>query len=165
MMKSGCVVRLTNEEFAVLGGAKDYSGPSSRMIKYNTRTQSWTNNWGNLVQARSGHRCTFVDGNIIVAGGFGDGEYLKSTEIISVATGVSRLVGDMHEKRAGFALVTVGKGQSQRVLAIGGGNDEAMSSVEIFDIQEETWSLAPFSLEEPRYNMAYLPIADDLCAK
>jgi len=162
----GCVVRISNEEFVVLGGVDSYRYTSNKMIKYNTRTKSWTKNWGNLVQGREhGHGCTYVDGNIIVAGGWGEGGWLRSTEIISVATGVSRLVGDMHEKRHLFALVTVGKGQSQRVLAIGGTNGNySLSSVEIFDGQAGTWSLAPFSMEEPRKVMAYLSIADDLCA-
>jgi len=91
---------------------------------------------------------------------------MSSTEIISVATGDSKLVGNMQEERSGLALVTVGEGLTQKVLAIGGwnGHNDALSSVEIFD-GNFSWSLAPFSLQHPREDMAYLPIADDLvCA-
>merc|ERR1711974_266475 len=111
-MEYGCVVRISPEEFAVIGGYDGSGASSTRTVKYNTKTMKWSE-WGNLVQARWKHGCTLVDGNIIVAGGWGDGRYLRSTEVISVETGISRLVGDMHEARADFALVTVGEGQSK----------------------------------------------------
>jgi len=167
-MIAACVVRISDEEFVVLGGRDRYFRYySNRIIKYNTRTQSWDKRWGNLRHGRSSHGCTYVDGNIIVAGGVVT-RYnipLRSTEIISVATGDSKLVGNMQEERSGLALVTVGEGLTQKVLAIGGrnGHNTALSSVEIFD--GNFWSMAPFSLQHPREHMAYLPIADDLvCA-
>merc|ERR1712029_400290 len=136
------------------------------MVKYNTRTKTWSE-WGNLVRKRHDHGCTLVDDKVIVAGGYTWGRYLRSTEVVSVETGISRLVGDMHEGRFGVALVTVG-GQRQRVLAIGGSNIEngnitSFSSVEIFGTEDETWSFAPFSMRQARFGMANLVITDNIC--
>merc|ERR1711974_352570 len=163
----GCAVKISNEEFAVIGGVNQDGHPIARMVKYNTKTKTWSE-WGNLVQARYEHKCTIVEGKVIVTGG-NDMEGnngmggLRSTEVISVETGMSRRVGDMHEGRVHFALVTFGE-QSQRVMAIGGLGDHVLhSSVEIFDLHYETWSLAQIKLEEPLAAMGYLPITADVC--
>ena len=71
----------------------------------------------------------------------------------------------MHEERYGVALVTVGEGQSQRVMAIGGSNNGGvvLSSAEIFDTTTETWSMSPDSMEQARDFMAYITINDNIC--
>jgi len=158
----GCGVKISPDEFALIGGSDISGDTTTRIVKYNTRTKTWSE-LGNLVIGRTGHGCTLVENNIIVAGGHGNEG--RSTEVISVETGISRLVGDMHEERWGVALVTVGDGESQRVMAIGGeyGYRTPQSSVEIFNTTTETWSLAPFSMEEARSLMGYLTVTDNVC--
>ena len=64
----------------------------------------------------------------------------------------------MREKRYGLALVTV----NNKVVAIGGYNgDKFLSSVEEFNLEEETWSVAPYSLDKARHSFAYLVVPED----
>ena len=65
----------------------------------------------------------------------------------------------MREKRSGLALVTV----NNKVLAIGGysGDSYYPTSVEEFNLEEETWSVAPYSINEARYAFAYLVVPED----
>ena len=67
----------------------------------------------------------------------------------------------MTERRGGFALVTV----NNKVLAIGGQKgSEYLSSVEEFNLEEEAWSVAPYSMEEARSFFGYLVVpADKIC--
>ena len=161
-MAHGCIAKISNEEFVIIGGF-DGTSLTARMVKFNTRNRTWYENQNALVQGRSYHGCTFINGNVIVSGGIdGNLDDLDSTEIINVQTGKSRIVGRMSEQRVGLALVTAGN----RVLAIGGytgfgvgyrGFDgNYLSSVEEFNIEEETWSKTPFSMNEAA---AYLKFA------
>ena len=155
-MSSGCVVKISNEDFLIIGGkyGRDYS---TRIVKFNIRSGTWEDNWGSLLQARWSHGCTFASGKAIVAGGY-NGDKLKSTEIVDVDSRQSRSAGNMSEKRSGFALVTV----NNKVLAIGGSNGgEYLSSVEEFNLEEETWSIAPYSLDKARRDFAYLVVPED----
>ena len=64
----------------------------------------------------------------------------------------------MRERRTSFALVTV----NNKVLAIGGYNGgQRLSSVEEFNLEEETWSMAPYSLDEARETFGYLVVPED----
>jgi len=163
-MKKGCVVRISNEDFLIIGGYDDRSDDddrSTRIVKFNTRSRTWEDNWGSLLQARAFHGCTYTLGKVIVAGGYNDfyGGYLSSTEIIDVDSKQSRSAGNMSEKRYGFALVTV----NNKVLAIGGrrGTLDYLSSVEEFNLEEGTWSMAPYSMDEAREEFAYLVVPED----
>ena len=61
----------------------------------------------------------------------------------------------MREKRDGHALVTV----NNKVLAIGGLMD--LSSVEEFNLEEETWSVAPYYMNKGRSYFGYLVVPED----
>ena len=134
----------------------------SRIVKYNTRTRTWQQDWGRLFQGRASHGCTFVDGKVIVAGGYRieDDIYLRSTEIVDVDSRQTRPASNMVVSRNGAALVNA----NGRVLAIGGITDDknpkSLKSVEEFDLERETWSLAPFSLDQHRSSMSYLVVPE-----
>jgi len=152
----GCVVKISNEDFLIIGGY-DGQDSSTRIVKFNTRSGTWEDNWGSLLQGRRSHGCTYTSGKVIVAGGYDEGR-LKSTEIIDVDRKQSRSAGNMREKRHSFALVTV----NNKVLAIGGyGGGQYLSSVEEFNLEEETWSVAPYSMEEARGFFGYLVVPED----
>ena len=157
-MRDGCVVKISDEDFLIIGGDE---GPdfSTRIVKFNTRSGTWEDNWGSLLQKRWGLGCTYASGKVIVAGGSDGAMMLESTEIIDVDGRQSRSAGNMSEKRYGLALVTV----NNKVLAIGGFNgDEFLSSVEEFNLEEETWSMASYSMEKgPRYIPGYLVVPED----
>merc|ERR1711902_460562 len=58
--------KLYNNELALVGGA----GTESRIMKFNTATKVFTENWGRLKQPRRGHACVPLGNNILVVGGF-----------------------------------------------------------------------------------------------
>jgi len=157
----GCMVRISDEEFLVIGG-----GYRAQIMKYSTRTRSWDEEWGRLIHGRLFHHgCAFVDGKVIVAGGLNvdlnsTNQIVDTTEIIDVSNRQSKPAGNMKERRYATALVTV----NGKVLAIGGYNEESgsLSSVEEFDLEEEIWSMASFSMNQGRSRMiGYLVLPED----
>merc|ERR1712025_771998 len=115
--RHGCVVKLNNDELALIGG----KGTESRIMKFNTATKAFTENWGRLKKPRYGHACVTLGNNILVVGGFGDGGYLASSELINIEDGRQSEtdVGDLNSKRYKFGLVSLG-GNTTKILAIGG---------------------------------------------
>ena len=68
----------------------------------------------------------------------------------------------MSAKRSGLTLVTI----NNKVLAFGGSSGEYPdyyfpTSVEEFNLEEETWSVAPYSLDEARSRFGYLVLPED----
>ena len=112
----GCVVKLNNNELALVGGA----GTESRIMKFNTATKVFTENWGRLKQPRRDHSCVTLGNSILVVGGFSGG-YLASSELINIEDGRQSEtdVGDLNSKRHNLGLVSLG-GSTTKILAIGG---------------------------------------------
>merc|ERR1711902_229411 len=104
--REGCVVKLNNNELALIGG----EGTESRIMKFNTATKVFTENWGRLKQPRREHSCVTLGNSILVVGGYGDRGTLASSELINIEDGRQSEtdVGDLNSERDDFGLVSLG---------------------------------------------------------
>merc|ERR1712165_211166 len=154
--REGCVVKLNNNELALIGG----QGTESRIMKFNTATKVFTENWGRLKQPRYGHACVTLGNNILVIGGFGDGGYLASSELINIEDGRQSEtdVGDLNSKRYKFGLVSLG-GNTTKILAIGGkGTGTVHDSVEEYDENTGQWKNVTMKISEKKRDFGYLAV-------
>merc|ERR1712079_428371 len=152
----GCVVKLNNNELALIGG----EGTESRIMKFNTATKVFTENWGRLKKPRYGHACVTLGNNILVVGGFGDGGYLASSELINIEDGRQSEtdVGDLNSKRYKFGLVSLG-GNTTKILAIGGkGTGTVHDSVEEYDENTGQWKNVTMKISEKKRDFGYLAV-------
>jgi len=112
----GCGVRLNDNELALVGEI----GTKSRVMKFNTATEVFTENWGTLKQPRRNHACVPLKNQILVVGGFSGSQHLASSEFINISDGQAGMsVGDLNTARRNFGLVSLG-GNSKKVIAFGG---------------------------------------------
>merc|ERR1712223_1212503 len=151
----GCVVKLNNNELALVGGR----GTESRIMKFNTATKVFTENWGRLKQPRRGHACVTLGNSILVVGG-GPG-YLASSELINIEDGrqSETVVGDLNSERSNFGLVSLGGGNMKKILAIGGsGFPSNHDSVEEYDENTGQWKNVTMKLSEKKSAFGYLAV-------
>merc|ERR1712001_517251 len=148
----GCVVKLNNNELALVGGA----GTESRIMEFNTATKVFTENWGRLKQPRRQHSCVTLGNSILVVGGFSR-KYLASSELINIEDGRQSEtdVGDLNSERDGLGLVSLG-GNTTKILAIGGiGYKVNHDSVEEYDENTGQWKNVNMKLSEKKQDFGY----------
>merc|ERR1712038_989041 len=148
----GCVVKLNNNELALVGGR----GTESRIMKFNTATKVFTENWGRLKQPRYGHACVTLGNNILVVGG----GIVASGELINIEDGRQSEtdVGDLNSERYDFGLVSLG-GNTTKILAIGGvGYKVNHDSVEEYDENTGQWKNVNMKLSEKKSKFGYLAV-------
>merc|ERR1712024_38698 len=154
--REGCVVKLNNNELALVGGKRT----ESRIMKFNTATKVFTENWGRLKQPKRGHSCVTLGNSILVVGGF-NGGYLASSELINIEDGRQSEtdVGDLNSERDAFGLVSLG-GNKKKILAIGGsgGGRTEHDSVEEYDENTGQWKNVNMKLSEKKDKFGYLAV-------
>lgn len=146
--KEGCGLKISPEELLLIGGL----GTEDRIMSFNTRTNIFST-LGSLQQGRYYHSCTLLNNLVLVVGGYSGG-YLSSTEIIPLANGTPRYGGNLNTARGVFGLATIG-GHYKKSISFGG---YGISSVEEWDEDTEEWKLAPYTLEEGKYQFASLAV-------
>ena len=154
---AACGAKISDTELVLIGGYDS----KEKVLKFNTETGLWTQ-LANLNQGRHTHSCAFLNGNIIVAGGFDEFLIVESTEIISITNGIPRLAEPMLVPRLYHSLITYVEDQKPKVLAIGGFNKVALSSIEVWNETEEIWNMSSISLDEPRMDFAALALPPNL---
>ena len=152
--QDGCSLKISEEEILLIGG----SGTRDRILNYNTKTNSFSTWESTLQQGREGHSCVLLNDFILVVGGDGDGNILRSTEVIPLANGIPRYGGNLNTARREFGLATIG-GHYKKAISFGGyyGSND-LSTVEEWDEDTEEWKLAPYSLEEGKGDFASLAV-------
>ena len=146
-----CAVKISDEEFVMIGGWIF----SDLISKYNIVSGLWTT-IGHLTFPRSYHTCVFKNGGVmVIAGSDSDGPVL-TTELINVSDGTSRNVGDLNIDRKSTEAVII----QNTVMILGGhdANPQQDGSIEIWNEEEETWTLAEFSLKNPRRQLDTLVV-------
>ena len=120
-----------------------------------TSQSGWqqANKWPQLQTIRYGwHGCSKIDGKVVIAGGFngiGNGEYLRSTEVLDVATRMIEYGEDLTTPRESFHIVTIRRQGIERALAVGGyDGSSSLDSVEEFDPDTLTWNPVEANLLE-----------------
>jgi hypothetical protein len=96
-------------------------------------------NTGSVTTARSGHTATLLlNGQVLVAGGYGASGYLASAELYDPASGTWTPTGSLTNGRARHTATLLPNGQ---VLVAGGyGGIFSMSSAELYDPASGTWT-------------------------
>merc|ERR1712048_1311935 len=148
----GCVVKLNNNELALVGGR----GTESRIMKFNTATKAFTENWGRLKKPRYGQACVTLGNSILVVGG----GIVASSELINIEGGRQSEtdVGDLNSERYEFGLVSLG-GNTTKILAIGGsGYRVDHDSVEEYDENTGQWKNVNMKLSEKKSDFGYLAV-------
>ena len=170
-IRRGCGVDLPEaEEVFLIGG---YHDNEKSIIKYNYR--EWSREWSNVTKLsfrRTGHACTRLGNEVIIAGGIDNlGNTIDSTEIINLVTLDIKIVGALKVPRSYFGLATFNDGKQFRILAFGGydSNENSglqfLSSVEEWNMEEQTWQvLQDVSLKEGKSGFGYYEVSvDKLC--
>merc|ERR1712038_946546 len=150
--REGCVVKLNNNELALVGGR----GTESRIMKFNTATKVFTENWGRLKKPRYGQACVTLGNSILVVGG----GIVASSELINIEDGRQSEtdVGDLNSERYEFGLVSLG-GNTTKILAIGGsGYRVDHDSVEEYDENTGQWKNVNMKLSEKKSDFGYLAV-------
>jgi hypothetical protein len=123
MYYGGCAVSISEKQLIILR--------DSHVREFDTRVAGplsalgWrpADTWPDLLTPRSGQACAAIQGLVVVAGGYGAGRYLKTTEIINVASRSITYGPELQQARQYFQLVALpaaAGGGRERVLALGG---------------------------------------------
>ena len=94
---------------------------------------------GDLITARSSHTATLLpNGQVLVAGGLGNSDYLASAELYDPATGMWTATGSLAAARYAHTATLLLNGQ---VLVAGGyGNVRYLRSAELYDPASGMWT-------------------------
>ena len=106
------------------------------------------------LQSRREHQrgCSKIGDQVVIGGGFNfQSEWLRSTEVLNLSTRTITYAGDLNSARAYFHMATLTINGQQTLLAFGGQPEPSnLNSVEQFHTHNNTWTLAPTSMEEAR---------------
>merc|ERR1712179_429561 len=158
----GCVVRLSWNSLLVINAA----GPGqniSTVTKYFTDGQP-QEQLPNLKTPRRNFACSMVKNEtftgVLVAGGFGKGDVLNSSELFDLELGEWLEAGSLNFARLNFKMLALEGG----IHAFGGLYLKNLNSVEKFNLSTGEWEIAG-NLTEPResYAVALVP-AEQFCS-
>jgi hypothetical protein len=132
--------------------AGGYSDMASAEV-FNPATEIWTPT-GSMTTGRSfGRAIKLDDGRVLVAGGNGDAAF--SAEIYSPTTGIWSSVASMNDGRYLSAMSLLPDG---RVLVAGG--SATIPSAEIYNPDDDTWSLTTNPMESVRVGHSSVPLSN-----
>ena len=122
---------------------------------------------------RTGHACTKLGYEIIIAGGIDEtGNTIDATEIVNVFTLEKRTVGALKIPRSYFGLAAFStEGLNEIILAFGGydsnknSGNEFLSSVEQWNTENQTWQIIQdVSMDVRRSAFGFYEVSvDTLC--
>ena len=136
---------LSNGKVLVTGGRPSFSGAGNLPITstelYDPASGTWTST-GSLTTGRWSHTATLLpNGNVLAAGGYGNGVVLMTAEIYDSATATWTPAGNLLARRAEHTATLL---PDNKVLVAGGfGRDYpygSHTSAELFDPASRTWT-------------------------
>ena len=156
-MSQPCVVKISNQSFIVLYKTDILEYEVD--IRDPTSSNGWqsSSKWPNLQTSRERQPgCSKIENLVVIAGGYRrsqkSGESLVSTEVLDLLTKRIEYAGDLNTPRVWFHMTTLIRGGQQLILAFGGSAvSSSLNSVEQFNSNNNTWSLAPTSMAEARH--------------
>ena len=111
-----CGVATSNTTFIVIGGAGAGGHVLSSVEEFNTVTGTWRNRAAMPGGGRVSPKCANIGGDILVAGGHDDFDYLDSALLYRVDTNTWRTAAKMNQKKWFGEMVVV----NGRILYLGG---------------------------------------------
>ncbi|MFA5139788.1 MAG: kelch repeat-containing protein [Elusimicrobiota bacterium] len=163
---------LPNGTVLVAGGFKSQNstGATNYSELYFPETRSWVKT-GDMISSRSFHTAVLLpDGNVMVAGGFANGDYLNSAEIYITTSHRWIQLDPMNTKRAQHTMTALHTG---KVVVAGGVNvsgvlgDESANTrcgVEIFDPSTGDWNYGtgcpPITMNSKRHSHTVTMLRD-----
>ena len=149
-MHHPCAVQISQLSFLAIHGndIREYQVD----VANPTSSSGWqeANKWPRLQTERGAQPgCALIaDNKVVIAGGHSGGNsgtYLKSSEVLDLATKTITPGGDMTSPRVYFHLATITLYGAPKIFAIGGdpGSTPWLDSVEEFHPKNKSWTLAP----------------------
>jgi len=177
-MDRPCAVSISNQSFLTIGdtGILEYQVDFRNL----TSISGWQNatEWPTLkTQDRGALACSKIGNYVVIAGGgYGSATtYERSTEVLNLSSKSIFSAGNMNSPRAFFHMATITRNGEQLILAFGGVPDNAKyntlvttgnyfgeNSVEEFHLSNNTWTLAPTTMESPRFSMGSVTVPRQL---
>jgi hypothetical protein len=122
-MYRGCAVSISEWQLLIIDGTNVHEFDSS--VAGVLSTEGWRpgGRWPDLVTGRTSFGCAVSQGLVVVAGGGTGGfDYLRTTEIINIATRTISFGPEMQHARINFhlAVLPAPGGETDRVLVLGG---------------------------------------------
>ena len=155
-MYSPCAVKISQFSFLVIKGfdIREYHVDIANPTSFSGWQQAIK--WPRLQTYRDDQPgCALTNDNkVVIAGGWTSGTYLKSSEVLDLATRKITNSGDMTSSRRFFHLATTTLGGETKIFAFGGRSTIStfVDSVEHFHPNNNSWTLAPTTLKEKRGN-------------
>lgn len=151
-MDKPCAVKISSQSFIIIFDTDireyevDITDPTS-----SSGWQSATK-WPRLQTSRTANPgCSKIGNNIVIAGGHNSGQFLRSTELLDLSTKSLVYAGDLNSPRGYFHLATIKSDGQKLLLAFGGYTGSSyLNSVEQFNPNNNTWTLAPTTMVEAR---------------
>ena len=136
-----CAVQITNTSFITVNGDEIHEFDAA--IAGPTSEEGWrvSTRWGRLQTSRSAYPgCAKVGNKLIITGGSKKG-FLKTTEVVDIASRTSSTGGDMAIPRTYFELATISGERRLTTFALGGrtSSDETVDTVEEWEEETSTW--------------------------
>jgi len=160
-MKYPCAVKISDLSFLVIHNTdiREYQVD----ITNPTSNSGWqrTTKWPRMQTSRTlTPGCSKIENYIVIAGGYNyNSGYLRSTEVLNLSTRTIVYAGDLNSPRRYFHMATITRDGQQLILALGGySRSWRQNSVEQFNPNNNTWTLAPTTMQEARNGHGAVPL-------
>jgi hypothetical protein len=139
-------VLLPDGEVLIVGGY-DGSKDTATSMLFDPTTQTFTTVPGEMSTSRYAPAAALLpDGNVLIAGGYGEAskKYLASAELFDPSTQTyEKLEGSGHELNQGRAETGFTRMQNGEILIVGGYDNIALKSTEVFNPETNTFEKSP----------------------
>ena len=163
-VKSSCAVTLADSSILLIGGSKKEDEATQSTYLFSTSGKTWRT-FSPLVTGRRHHSCGMVHSTaasgdyVVVAGGWNGGS-LSSIEVLEPGSKTWKLGPELPRALHGGSMLE--DTYNQRLLYIGGSNDESGKSSDIFALNfpltvTSKWEVLSQKLKQPRqFSTAFL---------
>ena len=166
-----CAIGISNQSFLTI----DITGIREYEVDINDPTSSsgWqiASKWPQLPIAKTAVGCSKIGDYVVIAGGStitgGTATTRSTTTVLDLSTRIFFNAGDMNSPRGFFHMATITKNGKQLILAFGGiadGNVHQLgqNTVEQFHLSNNSWTMAPTTMESPRAQMGAVVVSKQL---
>ena len=161
----GCAIAVnSNQEIWLIGGLE----ACKRILVFNVNNYTFQVLSSQLIVGAIGRRCAYIPNTnkIMITGGFDNGDFLDSTEILDPEDGSVTKASPMNSRRInhGIGVITI-NGQNELVVFGGYDGRTRLGSVEFYNTETEKWEYTDITMNEPKESFAFLTVkrGDIIC--